>query len=145
MTTWWALPTSHQETCWTTSLRPMATSHQSTWRSTSSTCAEHGIPSSHRRLSSGIFKNVLTIWRQGGVPIGHSHQINVGYANIFATGHFKSACRRWNEKPAAEKTWTHFRSHFAATRRQHKQVQIQGESAATAGYHAANAAMSQNE
>jgi hypothetical protein len=26
-----------------------------------------------------------------------------------------SACRRWNEKPAAEKTWTHFKSHFAAT------------------------------
>jgi hypothetical protein len=39
----------------------------------------------------------------GGVPIGPSQQINVGYANIFATGHFMSACRRWNEKPAAEK------------------------------------------
>jgi hypothetical protein len=39
----------------------------------------------------------------GGVPIGHSQQINVGYAKIFATGHFMSACRRWNEKPAAEK------------------------------------------
>jgi hypothetical protein len=39
----------------------------------------------------------------GGVPIGHSQQINVGYAKIFATGHFMSACRRWNEKPSAEK------------------------------------------
>jgi hypothetical protein len=39
----------------------------------------------------------------GGVLIGHPQQINVGYANIFATGHFMSACRRWNEKPAAEK------------------------------------------
>jgi hypothetical protein len=47
----------------------------------------------------------------GGVPIGTSQQINVGYATIFATGHFVSACRRWNEKPAAEKTWTHFKSH----------------------------------
>jgi hypothetical protein len=34
----------------------------------------------------------------GGVPIGHSQQINVGYKKIFATGHFLSACRRWNEK-----------------------------------------------
>jgi hypothetical protein len=34
----------------------------------------------------------------GGVLIGHPHQINVGYAKIFATGHFMSACRRWNEK-----------------------------------------------
>jgi hypothetical protein len=39
----------------------------------------------------------------GGIPIGPSQQINVGYANIFATGHFMSACRRWNEKPASEK------------------------------------------
>jgi hypothetical protein len=54
-----------------------------------------------------------------------------------------SACRRWNEKPAAEKTWTHFKSHLADAHRQHKQMQ--GESAATAGYHSANAAMTQNE
>jgi hypothetical protein len=79
----------------------------------------------------------------GGVPIGLSQQINVGYAKIFATGHFMSACRRWNEKPAAEKTWTHFKSHFAAAHRQHKQMQ--GETAAHAGFHSANAAMTQNE
>jgi hypothetical protein len=79
----------------------------------------------------------------GGVPIGHSKHINVGYAQIFATGHFMSACRRWNEKPSAEKTWTHFKSHFAAAYRQHKQMQ--GESAATTRYHSANAAMTQNE
>jgi hypothetical protein len=54
-----------------------------------------------------------------------------------------SACRRWNEKPAAEKTWTHFKSHFAAAHRQHKQMQ--GESAATTRYHSANAATTQNE
>jgi hypothetical protein len=54
-----------------------------------------------------------------------------------------SACRRWNEKPSAGKTWTHFKSHFAAAHRQHKQMQ--GESAATAGYHSSNAAMNQNE
>jgi hypothetical protein len=39
----------------------------------------------------------------GGVPIGPSQKTNVGYAKIFATGHFMSACRRWNEKPAAGK------------------------------------------
>jgi hypothetical protein len=54
-----------------------------------------------------------------------------------------SACRRWNKKPAADKTWTHFKSHFAANHRQHKQMQ--GESAATAGYHSANNTMTQNE
>jgi hypothetical protein len=54
-----------------------------------------------------------------------------------------SACRRWNEKPSSETTWTHFKSHFAAAHRQHKQMQ--GESASTAGYHSSNAAMTQNE
>jgi hypothetical protein len=54
-----------------------------------------------------------------------------------------SACRRWNEKSTAEKTWTHFKSHFAAAHRQHKQMQ--GESASTAGLHSANSAMTHNE
>jgi phage shock protein A len=39
--------------------------------------------------------------------------------------------------------WTQFKSHFAAAHRQHNQMQ--GESAATAGYHSANAAVTQNE
>jgi hypothetical protein len=79
----------------------------------------------------------------GGFLIGHPQQINVGYAKIFATGHFMSACRRWNEKHTIEKTWTQFKSHFAAAHRQHNQMQ--GESAATAGYHSANAAVTHNE
>jgi hypothetical protein len=54
-----------------------------------------------------------------------------------------SACRRWNKKPAAGKTWTHFKSHFAAAHRQHKQMQ--GETAAHTGFHSANYAMTQNE
>jgi hypothetical protein len=79
----------------------------------------------------------------GGVLVGNPQQINVGYAKIFATGHFMSACRRWSEKPTAEKTWTQFKSHFAAAHRQHKQMQV--EYAATAGYHSANAAVTQNK
>jgi hypothetical protein len=79
----------------------------------------------------------------GGVLIGHTQHINAGYAKTFATDHFMSACRWWNEKPTAEKTWAQFKSHFAAAHHQHKQMQ--GESAATAGYHSANAAVTQNE
>jgi hypothetical protein len=79
----------------------------------------------------------------GGVLVDYPQQIKVGYAKIFATGHFMSACRRWNEKPTAEKTWTQFKPHFAATHRQDKQMQ--GESAATSRYHSANAYVTQNE
>jgi hypothetical protein len=79
----------------------------------------------------------------GGVLIGHPQQINVGYAKIFATGNFMSAWCRWSEKQTIEKTWTQFKSHFAAAHRQHKKMQ--GESAATEGYHSANAAVTHNE
>jgi hypothetical protein len=79
----------------------------------------------------------------GGFLAGHPQQINVDYAKIFATVHFMSACRRWNKRHTIEKTWTQFKSHFAAAHRQHKQMQ--GESAATAGYHWENAAAVHNE
>jgi hypothetical protein len=39
----------------------------------------------------------------GGVFIGHPQQMNVGHAKIFATGHFMSACCRWNEKATVKK------------------------------------------
>jgi hypothetical protein len=42
-----------------------------------------------------------------------------------------------------QKSWTQFKSHFAAAHRQHKQMQ--GGSAATAGYHSANTAVAHNE
>jgi hypothetical protein len=79
----------------------------------------------------------------GGVLIGNPQQINVGYEKIFATGHFMNACRRWNEKLDVEKTWAQFKTHFAAAHRQHKQMQ--GESAAASGYHAANADLGKTE
>jgi hypothetical protein len=79
----------------------------------------------------------------GGVLIGNPQQINFGYAKIFATGHFVSACRRWNEKPNAKRTWAQFKAHFSTTHRQHKQMQ--GESAATSGYHSSNAAFGKTE
>jgi hypothetical protein len=53
------------------------------------------------------------------------------------------SCRRWNEKPLADKTWAQFKAHFSAAHRQH--TQIQGGSAATAGYHSANTAVGQTE
>jgi hypothetical protein len=117
------------------------------------TAVDSEINFEHMRRAWDPHQPVETLFKQiqdcadyseaGGVPIGPSQQINVGYAKVFATGHFMSACRHWNEKPAADKTWTHFKSHFAAAHRQDKQMQ--GETAAHAGFHAANAAMTQNE
>jgi hypothetical protein len=93
-----------------------------------------------------LFKQIqdcADYFEAGCVLICHPQQINVGYAKIFATGHFTIACRQWNKKNAIEKTWTQFKSHFSAAHRQHQQMQ--GESAATAGYHSANAAVGHTE
>jgi hypothetical protein len=54
-----------------------------------------------------------------------------------------SACHRWNEKTTIEKTWAHLKAHFSAAHCQH--TQMQGESTATSGYHAANADVGRTE
>jgi predicted NAD-dependent protein-ADP-ribosyltransferase YbiA (DUF1768 family) len=49
----------------------------------------------------------------------------------------------WNEKPTIKKTWAQFKAHFSAVHHHHNQMQ--GESTATSGHHAANAAVCQTE
>jgi hypothetical protein len=93
-----------------------------------------------------LFKQIqdcADYYEAGGFLIGHPHQINIGYQKIFTTGHFMSACRRWNEKPLVDKTWAQFKAHFSAAHRQHKKMQ--GEYAATAGCHSANTSVGQTE
>jgi hypothetical protein len=78
------------------------------------TAVDLEINSEHMRRAWDPQQPVETLFKQtqdcadyseaGGVLIGHPQQINSGYAKIFATGHFTSACRRWNEKPSAGKT-----------------------------------------
>jgi hypothetical protein len=79
----------------------------------------------------------------GGVLIGHPQQINIGYEKHIRHRSLHERMSQVDEKPPAEKTWAQFKSHFTAAHRQHKQMQV--ESAATAGYHSANAAMTHTE
>jgi hypothetical protein len=99
-----------------------------------------------QQLVKSLFKKIhdfADYSEAGGILIGDPQQIKVGYAKIFATGHFMSACLPWNEKHVIEKNWTQVKSHFAVAHRQHKQMQ--GKSAATDGYHSENAAVGQTE
>jgi hypothetical protein len=78
----------------------------------------------HMRWAWDPQQSVETLFKQiqdfadysesGGVLTEHPQKINFGYAKIFATCHFMSACRRWNEKLTVKKTWTQFKSHFTA-------------------------------
>jgi hypothetical protein len=90
-------------------------------------------PQQHVESSFKQIQDCANYSEAGCVLIGHPQQINAVYANIFATGHFMSACRRWNK----------FKAHLSGAHRQHKQMQ--GESAATSRYHSTNAAVRQTE
>jgi hypothetical protein len=105
-------------------------------------CAAHGTISNLSSPFSNRLKIVLIIMKQEASSLV-THSRSIWVMQKKATGHFMGACRRWNEKPSVEKTWAQFTTHFAATHRQHKQMQ--GESAATSGYHAANATLGQTE
>jgi hypothetical protein len=59
----------------------------------------------------------------GGVAIGAAQKLASAYSKIFKSGKFNSACRRWDEKVEADKTWNNFNIHFAAAYRQHRQMQ----------------------
>jgi len=76
----------------------------------------------------------------GNAPYTNIQVINKAYNLIFRTSPFKRACRRWNERPAAEKTWANFKTHFSAA-----QVALQEEmDTETAGYHGANSMTNQD-
>jgi hypothetical protein len=53
-----------------------------------------------------------------------------------------SACRPWNEKPATEKTWTHFKSHLQPLT---VITSICKGKPLHDGFHSANATMTHNE
>jgi hypothetical protein len=77
----------------------------------------------------------------GGVTIGAVHKLSSAYSKIFRLGKFNSACRRWDGKIEADKTWNNFKIHFAAAYRQHRQMK--GENVGAQGY--ANADVAQPE
>jgi hypothetical protein len=77
----------------------------------------------------------------GGVTIGATQKLSSAYSNIFKSGKFNSACRRWDKKLAADKTWNKFKIHFIAAYIQHRQMQ--GETLGAQGY--ANDAVAQAE
>src|SRR5210317_1532119 len=72
--------------------------------------------------------------QQGGEEVTNSTIMNIALRHIRATGHFNKACREWKAKPAAQKTWANFKTHFNKARKEAKQdAAISG-----AAYQAAN-------
>jgi hypothetical protein len=71
----------------------------------------------------------------GGQPYGDAMILNVDYTLVFNTGLFPDACRAWQVRPKAQKTWINFNIHFTAA---HLEFRLTNQTSHQSGFHSAN-------
>jgi hypothetical protein len=71
----------------------------------------------------------------GGQPYGDAVIVNVAYTLIFNTGLFPDACRAWQSRAIAGKTWAQFKIYFATD---HREFWLTNQTAHQSGFHSAN-------
>jgi hypothetical protein len=71
----------------------------------------------------------------GVKPYGAAMIVNVAYTLVFNTGLFADACRAWQSRAIAEKTWVQFKLDFATA---HYEFRLTNQTAHQSGFHSAN-------
>jgi hypothetical protein len=71
----------------------------------------------------------------GGRPYFAAMIVNVAYTLVFSTGLFPDACRAWQSRVIAEKTWAKFKLDFATA---HREFRLTNQTAQQSGFHSAN-------
>jgi hypothetical protein len=71
----------------------------------------------------------------GGQPYGAAMIFNVAYTLVFNTGLFPDACRAWQSRVIAGKTWAQFKLDFATA---HHEFRLTNQTAHQSGFHSAN-------
>jgi hypothetical protein len=71
----------------------------------------------------------------GGQPYGAAMIVNVAYTLVFNTGFFPDACRAWQSRVIARKTWAQFKLDFATA---HREFSLTNQTAQQSGFHIAN-------
>jgi hypothetical protein len=71
----------------------------------------------------------------GGQPYGNAMIVNVAYTLVFNTGLFSDACRAWQSRAIAGKTWAQFKIDFATA---HREFRLTNQTAQQSGFHSAN-------
>jgi hypothetical protein len=72
----------------------------------------------------------------GNQPFTDRQILNTAYTLVFNTGAYFDECKTWNAKPANEKIWENFKTHFLAAQ---ETLRMQQETAQQGGFHGANA------
>jgi hypothetical protein len=70
------------------------------------------------------------------------HVVNTAYETIYQTGLYNNACRRWLEEDEEDQTWGDFKTFFTKAQKALRTSQATTQSA---GYHAANAVVSDRD
>jgi hypothetical protein len=78
----------------------------------------------------------------GGQPYGAAMIVNVAYTLIFNTGLFPDACRAWQSRAIAGKTWAQFKIDFATA---HREFRPTNQTAQQSGFHSANMMIEQGQ
>jgi hypothetical protein len=71
----------------------------------------------------------------GRQPYGAAMIVNVAYTLVFNTGLFPDACRAWQSRAIALKTWAQFKLDFATA---HCEFRLTNQTAQQSGFHSAN-------
>jgi hypothetical protein len=71
----------------------------------------------------------------GGQPYGAAMIVNVAYTLVFSTELFTDACRAWQSRAIAGKTWAPFKIYFATA---HREFHLTNQTAQQSGFHGAN-------
>jgi hypothetical protein len=77
----------------------------------------------------------------GGQPYGAAMIINVAYTLVFNTGLYPDACRAWQSRELAAKTWAQFKIDFSTA---HREFRLTNQPAQQSGFHSANMMIEQS-
>jgi hypothetical protein len=77
----------------------------------------------------------------GGQPYGAAMIINVAYTLVFNTGLYPDACRAWQSRALAAKTWAQFKIDFSTA---HREFRLTNQTAQQSGFHSANLMIEQS-
>jgi hypothetical protein len=101
----------------------------------------------YERLNAPYYPNqpIETLFQQiqdarafavaGGQPYGAAMIVNMAYTLVFNTGLFPDACRAWQSRAIAGKTWAQFKLDFATA---HREFRLTYQTAQQSGFHSAN-------
>jgi hypothetical protein len=71
----------------------------------------------------------------GGQTYGAAMIVKVAYTLVFNTGLYPSACRAWQSRTIAAKTWAQFKIDVATA---HREFRLTNQTAQQSGFHSAN-------